>query len=257
MSKLKMLSWNINGLRSAERKGFFEWLAKENADIVCLQETKIASDQLTASHKEPKGYASYFSHAQKKGYSGVAIYTKEKPISIKEGLGIKHFDDEGRVLQADYGDFVLMNIYYPNGKASEVRLQYKLDFYDAFYDFAARLKKQGKHLIVCGDFNTAHKAIDLARPKENENISGFLPSERAWLDKFVDAGYDDTFRRFNDKPDNYTWWHMVTRARERNVGWRIDYFFTSQTLADKLINATIQPDVLGSDHCPVTLTIRI
>jgi exodeoxyribonuclease-3 len=257
MSKVKLVSWNVNGIRSAKKKGFFEWMEKENADIVCLQETKIDAAQLTVDLIKPKGYASYFTHAEKKGYSGVAIYTKEKPISVKEGLGIKHFDQEGRVLLADYGDFVLANVYYPNGKASEVRLQYKLDFYDAFYDMACDLKKKGKNLIVCGDVNTAHKEIDLARPKENETISGFLPVERAWLDKFIAAGFVDTFREFNDKPDNYSWWHMVTRARERNVGWRIDYFFVSSGLKKHLVDATIDAHIMGSDHCPVSLSVKL
>lgn len=257
MSHFKLVSWNVNGLRSAAKKGFFDWLDKEDADVVCLQETKIDAAKLTEQLTKPNRYTSYFSHAQRKGYSGVAIYTKEKPISVKEGLGISRFDEEGRVLVADYGDFVLLNVYYPNGKASEIRLHYKLDFYDAFYDFANQLKDQGKHLIICGDVNTAHKPIDLARPKENENISGFLPVERAWLDKFIAAGYSDTFRSVNHEPHNYTWWHMVTRARERNVGWRIDYFFVSNALEKKLVNATIEPQVLGSDHCPITLSIKI
>lgn len=256
MSNLKLVSWNVNGLRAVAKKGLFEWVARENPDIVCLQETKIDAAQLTDQFKTQPGYTSYFSHAERKGYSGVAIYTKAKPLSVKEGLGIARFDTEGRVLVADYGDFTLLNIYYPNGKASPERLQYKLDFYDAFFEFASDLRKQGKKLIICGDVNTAHKEIDLARPKENINVSGFLPEERAWLDKFVQAGYLDTFRVVNNDPHNYTWWHLVTRARERNVGWRIDYFFVSQDLERKLVNATIEPHVMGSDHCPVTLMVK-
>jgi exodeoxyribonuclease-3 len=257
MSKFKLVSWNVNGIRSIHKKGFLQWVQRENADVVCLQETKIDAAQLTDDLKNLKGYTSYFSHAEKKGYSGVAIYTKEKPVSVKEGLGITRFDQEGRLLLAEYGDFALANVYYPNGKASEVRLKYKLDFYDAFYDFADRLKQQGKKLIVCGDVNTAHRPIDLARPKENENISGFLPVERAWLDKFISAGYVDSFREVNQEPHNYTWWHMVTRARERNVGWRIDYFFISSNMKKQLVNATIDSNVMGSDHCPVTLTVKV
>jgi len=254
---IKLASWNVNGIRSITKKGFHDWLNKEKPDIVGLQETKISSDKLSDEIISIPGYASYWSHAEKKGYSGVAIYTKERPLSISEGMGIAEFDSEGRVLVAEYADFVLLNIYYPNGKASEIRLDYKMRFYDAFLKFANKLRKQGKKLVICGDFNTAHKAIDLARPKTNENVSGFLPQERAWMDKFVGSGYLDTFRNFNSDPHHYTWWHLVTRARERNVGWRIDYFFASEDLEKKLHHAGIQSHIQGSDHCPVTLQLNL
>lgn len=257
MSTLKLACWNVNGIRSISKKGFFDWLASEQPDIVGLQETKIASEQLTAELLAPKGYVSYWSHAERKGYSGVVIYARERPLAVTEGLGIQRFDAEGRVLSADYGDFVLMNIYYPNGKASPERLQYKMDFYEAFLKHANELRQKGKKLIVCGDFNTAHKAIDLARPKDNEQVSGFLPQERSWMDRFVASGFIDTFRAFNAEPHNYTWWHLVTRARDRNVGWRIDYFFASDNIQDKLLEASIQSQVKGSDHCPVTLRLRV
>ena len=187
---------------------------------------------------------------------GRAIYSKQKPISIKKGFGIKRFDNEGRILIAEYPDFTLFNIYYPNGKASKERLQYKMDFYDAFFNYTNKLKKTGKKIIICGDVNTAHKEIDIARPKENSKVSGFLPEERAWIDKFLDAGYLDTFRIFNSEPNNYTWWDMVTRARERNVGWRIDYFFASENANDIIKNAFILSDVMGSDHCPIGIEIE-
>lgn len=257
MAKIKLVSWNVNGIRSVSKKGFFEWLNKEKPDVLGLQETKISKEHLTPDLLAPKGYRSYFSHAEKKGYSGVALYVREEPVSVTEGLGIAHFDSEGRVLQADYGDFVLMNIYYPNGKASPERLAYKMSFYNAFLEYANKLRKKKKKLIVCGDYNTAHKEIDLARPKANQKISGFLPEERAWMDKFVEAGYSDTFRLFNEKPENYTWWDVISGARARNVGWRIDYFFTSNDLEKSLAGATIESHVMGSDHCPVTLTISI
>jgi exodeoxyribonuclease-3 len=257
MSKIKLVSWNVNGIRAVSKKGFFEWMEETRPDILGLQETKISSDQLTEGLIKRKGYKSYFSHAEKRGYSGVALYTKEEPISVQEGFGVPRFDSEGRTLVADFGDFVIANIYFPNGAQNEERLQYKLDFYDAFYKWANKLVKEGKKLTVCGDYNTAHKAIDLARPKENEKISGFLPVERAWMDKFVKAGWSDTFRLINDKPEQYSWWHMRTNARERNVGWRIDYFFTSKNLTDQVDGATIEQDVHGSDHCPVTLTLKI
>jgi exodeoxyribonuclease-3 len=256
MPPLKLACWNVNGIRSIAKKGFFDWLAAEKPDVVGLQETKIDGEKLTEELTCPKGYTSYWSHAERKGYSGVAIYTRHKPISVAEGLGIPRFDTEGRVLTADFGDFLLLNIYYPNGKASEERLTYKLDFYEAFLKHVNKLKKQGKKLIICGDFNTAHKAIDLARPKDNENVSGFLPVERQWMDRFVASGYIDTFRAFNEEPHNYTWWHLVTRARERNVGWRIDYFFASQNLEKQLVGAGIQPNVKGSDHCPVFVQLK-
>ncbi len=257
MSTLKLLSWNVNGIRAIEKKGFSDWLDKEKPDIVALQETKIDAVQLTREVREKRHYKSFFSHAEKKGYSGVAIYTRIEPKNVTEGLGIERFDREGRVLAADYGDFLLFNIYFPNGKASPERLQYKLDFYAAFYDKARELMSHGKKLIVTGDFNTAHRPIDLARPKENENVSGFLPNEREWLDKYIDAGFEDTFRVFNSQPQNYTWWHLVTNARARNVGWRIDYFLASQSLNKKLHNATIEPHVIGSDHCPVSLFLKL
>jgi len=254
---LRLSSWNVNGLRAAAKKGFFQWLAEDKADIVGIQETKISEDQLTAELKAPEGYCSYFSHAEKRGYSGVALYLKHEPDTIEYGLGVKDFDQEGRTVIAHYDDLVIYNIYYPNGKARPERLKYKMAFYDAFLKHVSKARKAGKKIIVCGDFNTAHKEIDLARPKDNEGYSGFLPEERAWMDKFVNKGFIDTFRHFNQEPDNYTWWHMRTRARERNVGWRIDYFFASDNLKDALIDATIQSDIQGSDHCPITLGISI
>lgn len=255
MKKQKIISWNVNGIRAVHKKGFIDWVKKENPDILCLQETKAHIEQLSEELINIKGYKSYFSSGERKGYSGVCIYTKSEPINISRGFNIPKFDNEGRIITAEYPDYTLINIYYPNGKASPERLKYKMDFYDAFLDFAKGLRKQGKKLIICGDVNTAHKEIDLARPKENSKISGFLPEEREWIDKFLSSGFLDTFRMFNDKPEQYTWWDMVTRARERNVGWRIDYFFISEDLKDKIKNAFILPDVMGSDHCPVGIEI--
>lgn len=255
---LKLLSWNVNGIRAVHKKGFLEWFKSENPDILCIQETKAHPDQLPDELLNVDGYKSYFSSSIiKKGYSGVAIFTKEQPIKVEHGFGIPKFDDEGRIIIARYKPFVLMNIYYPNGKASDERLKYKMDFYDAFLNYADDLVKKGDKLIICGDVNTAHKEIDIARPKENENISGFLKIERDWMDKFISHGYVDTFRMFNQEPEQYTWWDLVTRARERNVGWRIDYFFVSENLKDNVKNAFILPDVMGSDHCPIGLEIAI
>jgi len=256
MKTKRILSWNVNGIRAAYKKGFLDWFTKEKPDILCLQETKAASEQLPAALKEIKGYHAYFCSAEKKGYSGVAIYTKEEPEDLKTGFGIKKFDNEGRIQIADFKSFILFNIYFPNGKASEQRLKYKMDFYDTFLDYADSLKIKSKNLIICGDINTAHKEIDLARPRENEKISGFLPQERAWIDKFISHGYIDTFRMFNQKPDHYTWWDLKSRARERNVGWRIDYFFVSENLKKKVRASYMLPDVMGSDHCPIGIDVK-
>ena len=193
---------------------------------------------------------------ERKGYSGVALYTREEPQSVTYGLGIERFDSEGRTIVADFGEFVLFDIYFPNGKRSEERLRYKMDFYDAFLDRVNALKADGRHVVVCGDVNTAHKEIDLARPKENAKISGFLPEERAWMDKFLSDGYVDTFRAYNQEPENYSYWDQVSRARDRNVGWRIDYFFVDDGLAGRLDNAFILPEVMGSDHCPVGIEVN-
>jgi exodeoxyribonuclease III len=255
MSKLKLISWNVNGIRSVHKKGFIDWLETAEPDILGLQETKISDDMLTPELIHVPGYTSYWTHAQKKGYSGVAIFTREKPLSVQEGLGCPEFDQEGRVLVAEYADFILFNIYFPNGQRGDERLQYKLAFYDAFLAVFNKYRESGKKLVVCGDFNTAHKPIDLARPKENEKISGFLPIERAWMDKFVEEGYLDTFRIVNPDPHQYSWWNVRSRARERNVGWRIDYFFISPNLESNLSHAGISQEILGSDHCPVTLEL--
>ena len=258
MTKLKLLSWNVNGIRAVQKKGFVEWLLKENPDILCVQETKAHPEQLSDELLNINGYNSYFSSSiVKKGYSGVAIYTKEEAIKVEHGFGIPKFDDEGRIIAAEYKNFTLINIYYPNGKASAERLQYKMDFYDAFLNYANKLVAKDKHLLICGDVNTAHKEIDLARPKENEKTSGFLPIEREWMDKFFSYGYHDTFRMFNSEPEQYSWWDMVTRARERNVGWRIDYFFVSDNFKKNVKDAFILPEVMGSDHCPVGLEIEL
>lgn len=256
IKKYRLISWNVNGIRAIHKKGFLDWFKSVNPDILSLQETKAHPDQLVDELKKVDGYESHFSAAEKKGYSGVVTYTKPKPVSIKQGIGIQKFDSEGRFIITEFEDFTLFNIYFPNGKASVERLKYKMDFYDAFLKHCKKLLKQNKKIIVCGDVNTAHKEIDLARPKENSQTSGFLIEEREWIDKFLAVGFIDTFRMFNQEPENYTWWDMVTRARERNVGWRIDYFYASENLKKYIVSAAIHSTVMGSDHCPIELELK-
>jgi len=253
---MKIISWNVNGLRAVEKKGFLNWLEHESPDVLGLQEIKAQEDQLSPEVLSPEGYFAYFNPAERKGYSGTAIYSKQKPEEVNHGIGIPHFDSEGRIQAADYGDFVFFNIYFPNGKRNDERLQYKLDFYDSVLDHFNDLVRAGKKVLISGDYNTAHKAIDLARPKENEDVSGFLPIERAWLDKLEKHGYIDCFRQFDPSPDNYTWWSYRAGARQKNVGWRIDYFFCSPNIKDQLKNCYHLPDVMGSDHCPVVLELH-
>jgi exodeoxyribonuclease-3 len=256
---MKLLSWNVNGIRAVAKKGMIDWLVKDDADIICLQETRVFDPQeLDKSILSPGKYASYWSAAlEKKGYSGVAVYTKQLPEKVETSLGAKKFDTEGRTLVAYYDNFALLNIYFPNGKQNEDRLQYKMDFYDAFLSFCDGLKKRKMSLIMCGDFNTAHNEIDLARPKENRDVSGFLPKERAWIDEYISHGYVDTLRMFHPEPGLYSWWDMKTGARARNVGWRIDYFFVSEDLRPKVKDAFIAKDVTGSDHCPIGIEIAL
>ncbi len=256
MKKIRILCWNVNGIRAAVKKGFLEWLQKESPDILCLQETKASAENLTKDLLEPPNYRTNWNYSERKGYSGVATLTKEKPLRTQNGFGVPGFDTEGRCIVSEYPEFTLCNVYFPNGKQGAERLKYKLEFYDAFFNFIEPLRLKGQRLIICGDVNTAHKEIDIARPKENEKISGFLPVERAWLDKLMAHGYIDTFRHFHKEAGQYTWWDMKTRARERNVGWRIDYFFITENLLAQVDRVSIMKDVTGSDHCPIELVLN-
>lgn len=256
MKRLRLISWNVNGIRAVHRKGFSQWFASESPDILCLQETKISESLLSGEFRNVAGYDSYFSCAQRKGYSGVGIYTKQRPARVESSFMVDVLNNEGRVIVADYGEFVLLNVYFPNGRSSAERLKYKLDFYNAFLGFINRLSHAGRNVVICGDVNTAHKDIDLARPTANKTTSGFLPEERAWIDQLLTHGYVDTFRIFNKEPDQYTYWDQISRARERNVGWRIDYFFVNQSFVNNVKTAFILPDVMGSDHCPVGIEIE-
>jgi exodeoxyribonuclease-3 len=253
---LSILSWNVNGIRAIYKKGFLEWLDREQPDILCIQETKASPDQLTEELLCPSGYTSYWSSACRKGYSGVGVYSRIPTLNVEYGMGIKEFDEEGRFLRIDFKEFVLMNVYFPNGKMGKDRLDFKLRFYDAFLDYIEKLRKKHLPLIFLGDVNTAHMEIDLARPKENSKVSGFLPVEREWIDKVIARGYADTFRKFNKDIIQYSWWDMKSGARSRNVGWRIDYVFTSPDLEKRLLKAFIMTEVEGSDHCPVGIELE-
>ena len=253
---IKVFSWNVNGLRAVHKKGFLEWVSKARPDVLCLQETKAHFDQLPGELKEVKGYRSYFHSAKKKGYSGVAVYTKLDPEDVITGIGNDIFDDEGRAIIMEFKDFVLVNCYFPNGGRGPERVKYKLAFYDELFFLLQRKYYKRKGVIITGDYNTAHKEIDLARPKSNETNSGFLPEEREWVDKIINLGYTDIFRVYNKEPGQYTYWDVITRARERNVGWRIDYFMVSNDFTKNILNAKIHNDIYGSDHCPISIEIK-
>ena len=255
MEKLKLYSWNVNGIRASIKKGIVEWINKEQPDIFCTQETKAQFHQLPESIINVSGYTSYWNSAEKPGYSGVSIHTRSKPENHENGMGAEEFDHEGRTLMMKFQNFTLYNVYFPNGQSKEERLKYKLEFYDEFLKIILKKKEDGEKIVICGDFNTAHHEIDLARPKENINNSGFLPIEREWLDQLVDSGFIDCYREFNQESGNYTFWDTKTRARDRNIGWRIDYFFIDEQLKSNLISAEIMNDVFGSDHCPIAIEL--
>ncbi|MDX9971162.1 MAG: exodeoxyribonuclease III [Candidatus Gracilibacteria bacterium] len=252
---MKIISWNVNGIRAVAKKGLLDFIENEKPDILALQEIKAKEKDIPKNLHDIKGYHLFLNPADRAGYSGVSILTKKKPISVKKGFGIEKFDTEGRLIEADFGDFILLNIYFPNGKLSPLRLNYKIDFYNETINHLESLLKQGKNLIVVGDLNTAHKEIDLARPKENEKVSGFLKIERDLLDKLVEIGMVDAFRHFDKNPQNYTWWSMRSGARTRNVGWRIDYAFVNKKFISKIKSCTHLQEIYGSDHCPVKIEL--
>ena len=253
---MKLISWNVNGIRAAEKKGFLDWFEKERADIVCVQEIKANPSQLSPELLNPKKYHSYWHPAQKPGYSGVAIYSKQEPLSIQIGMNDPTIDAEGRVLIAEYPDFTVINNYFPNSQREHARLPYKLSFCKKILELSEKLVSEGKNLILCGDFNIAHREIDLKNPKSNVDNAGFLPEERAWMDRLLEHGYVDTFRQFNQDPGHYTWWSYRPGVREKNIGWRIDYFVVNEAFTDRLKGASHQAHVKGSDHCPVSLTLK-
>ena len=254
---MKLLSWNVNGIRAAVKKGLLEFLEDENPEIICIQETKAHKEQLTSEILEDHGYFTYWHSGQKKGYSGVATFCKEEPLYIQEGIGIKKYDDEGRVLITEHNKFLLYNIYFPNGQKNEERLKYKLDFYDDLLPLINDQIESGNNVIVTGDWNTAHRPIDLARPNENKNTSGFMPIEREKVDEYILNGWIDTFRLFHEEGGRYSWWTYRFGARDRNIGWRIDYFFVNEGMVEICTDADIHQNIFGSDHCPVSLILDL
>jgi exodeoxyribonuclease-3 len=261
---MRIVTWNVNGIRAVEKRGFTEWLAKESPDVLCLNETKAEPGQLSPELLNPpvkkqgnKTYFSFWASAKKRGYSGTAIYSKEKPQDVHY-LGKEEFDSEGRVLIAEYSGFSLITAYFPNSQDERKRLDYKLAFCDAIFKLCNSLVKKERHFLLTGDYNIAHTPIDLARPKSNENSAGYLPEERAWMDKFTAAGHIDTFRHFHPgEADHYTWWSYRGGARENNVGWRIDYNCVDKNFISNVKSSIIRADVQGSDHCPVEIVLNI
>jgi exodeoxyribonuclease-3 len=255
----KLISWNINGIRAVAKKGFASWVLKESPDALCLQETKASEAQVPVEIRNLPGYEAHWELGERKGYSGVASFLKEGSGAKLTGRGFgldPKFDAEGRVLVSEHKGFLLLNCYFPNGQRDQERLDYKMGFYDATLEWCEARRKEGHELVICGDFNTAHNEIDLARPKDNENVSGFLRIERDWMDKIERLGYVDSFRFAHpDEAGAYTWWSVRTAARERNVGWRLDYFYTTPGLKAKIRRAEIMSAVEGSDHCPVLLEL--
>lgn len=256
---MRFISWNVNGLRALYNQEYWGWLVESGADALCLQEIKAEEEQLVPDVQKPKEYHAYFNSSQeRKGYSGVATYTKKEPQEVIYDCLPDEFNTQGRLLQTRFDGFVLLNGYFPNGGGGPEKLAYKLAFYDAFLEHTESLRANGDSLIICGDLNVAHEPIDLARPEANKTHVGFLPEERAWMDEMINLGYIDTFRNFYpNKKDAYTYWDMKTGARDRNVGWRIDYFLVSPDLAPKLEGVVIHTDVYGSDHCPIELKIKL
>ncbi len=250
---MRILCWNVNGLRAIHKKGFLQWLEMADADIVCLQETRVLREELPIELTEIDDYTFYLNSAEKKGYAGVGVYSKEKPKQVDFKLGFKQFDQEGRILKLEYSDFILINLYLPHGGRQKENLEYKLKAYNHLLKFLKTIKN--KKVILTGDFNIAHQEIDLARPEENKNSIMFTEGERKQIDRIIQLGFKDSFRIFHKQGNNYTWWPYFAKARERNLGWRIDYIFISEPLVSEIKNAFILDKIMGSDHCPVGIEI--
>ncbi|MBN1462822.1 MAG: exodeoxyribonuclease III [Paludibacteraceae bacterium] len=253
---MKLISYNVNGIRAALTKDFAGWLKNENPDIICLQETKAQPDQIDTFLFAELGYASYLHSAEKKGYSGVAILTKQKPDKVVVGMNHPRYDIEGRVIRADFGNLTVISVYVPSGTTGDVRQDFKMDFLSEFYVFIQKLREERPNLVVCGDYNICHKPIDINHPERQTGVSGFLPEEREWVSQFIESGMIDTFREFDSGANKYSWWSYRAGARANNAGWRIDYLFATEPLRNKLKNGAILADVVHSDHCPVLLELK-
>lgn len=256
MATQTLLSWNVNGIRAVQKKGFLSWMSEEDPDFLCIQETKAHPEQLGEELLRPEGYHTYWASAKKKGYSGVATFSKQA-AEKEELFNIEAFDNEGRVQVLYFADFVLINAYFPNSQEKGRRIDYKLAFCQAMLELCHRLSQEGHRLVLCGDYNIAHRPIDLANPEANVQNPGYLPEERAWMEHFTQEGYIDTFREFCPDPEKYTWWSYRTRARERNTGWRIDYHCVNPALRPAVQDCSIMDHVMGSDHCPVKLELAL
>lgn len=252
----KYYSYNVNGIRAALRKDFLKWLEQEQPDVICLQETKASPEQLDLSAFDELGYKNYWHSAEKKGYSSVAVLSREEPDFIEKGMGVERFDVEGRLMRLDFGDISIVNSYFPSGTTGTIRQDYKMDYLYDFQQYIDRLKKERPKIIACGDYNICHRPIDINHPERHKKTSGFLPEEREWMDHFLNSGFIDSFREFNKEPEQYSWWSYRANAREKNLGWRIDYHMVSEGLRHQLVNARILQEVVHSDHCPVMVEIE-
>ena len=250
---MKIITYNLNGIRAAMSKGLIDWISQVSPDVLCVQEIKANPEQVGVFEFEELGYHHYWYPAQKKGYSGVAIFTKQKPKHIEYGCGIKEYDDEGRILRIDFEEFSVMSVYHPSGSSGDLRQAFKMEWLGAFLNYINQLKATYPNLVICGDFNICHKAIDIHNPKSNANTSGFLPEEREWMEQFINSGFVDSFRYFNQEPHQYSWWSYRAGSRAKNLGWRIDYNFVTDNLKNRISRSVILPSAIHSDHCPVLL----
>jgi exodeoxyribonuclease III len=253
---MELISYNLNGIRSALRKGFLEWLQERNPDIICLQEIKATMADLDVSMFESLGYHTYWYPAQKKGYSGVAVFSKKEPVKVNYGNAYEQSDSEGRFISLEFEDFTLINTYFPSGTSGELRQTYKYQWLEEFFRYVDTLKQSQPNLVICGDYNICHKPIDIHDPVSNKKSSGFLPEERAWMDEWFGAGFIDSFRMFNTNPHEYSWWSQRAASRERNKGWRIDYISVSEMMKERLKSAAILQQVKHSDHCPISVVME-
>lgn len=254
---MKITTWNVNGIRAAIGKGFLDWFKNEQPDVLCVQEIKAYEEQVDEELKKIPGYHQYWNPAKRAGYSGVATFSKLEPLAAQPGFGVPEYDGEGRVILTRYPDFFLFNVYFPNGQRDQERLDYKLGFYEKFLDYCDGLMADGQQVIITGDFNTAHNEIDLANPKSNQKTSGFLPEERAWIDRYLEHGFIDAFRQLYPEKVQYSWWTYRFGARERNIGWRLDYYLVTEGIMGKVKDVIVHDQIMGSDHCPVSLILEI